>query len=90
MVVIDAAGIRDMASVDLALMVQVDHYLPDRAAYFRKLRPALRPGGRLALVNYNRYRELDLAAATASGYLVKATSPAGPDLFLAILTPFGS
>lgn len=75
------------ASVDLALLVQVDHYLPDRADYFRRLRPALRPGGRVALVNFDRYQALDLAAAQASGFAVIGSSEVGPDLFLVILKP---
>jgi predicted O-methyltransferase YrrM len=51
------------SSVDLALLCQVDHALADRARYFAALLPALKPGGRIALVNYQRYRAADLAAA---------------------------
>ena len=72
-------------SVDLALVVQVDHYLGDRADYFRKLRGALRPNGRIALVNFDRYRAPDLAAAQASGLAVSSSGDAGPGLFLVIL-----
>ena len=74
-------------SLDLALLVQVDHYLPGRAAYFSRLRAALRPSGRLALVNFDRYRALDIAAAEASNFTVTDSREVGPDLFLVILRP---
>jgi len=37
---------------DLVLMVGVYPYLRDRQAYFRKLRYAMNPGGRVAIVDY--------------------------------------
>jgi SAM-dependent methyltransferase len=49
--------------VDLAVLCQVDHYLRDRVAYFRKLAHGVRPGGRIALINYERFRQVALAAA---------------------------
>ena len=42
------------ASVDLALMVDVYHELSRPQAMLRKLREALRPGGRLALIEYRK------------------------------------
>ncbi len=36
---------------DLILLSEVDHLLPDRIAYLRTLRGALRPGGRIAISN---------------------------------------
>jgi ubiquinone/menaquinone biosynthesis C-methylase UbiE len=42
------------ASVDLAVMVDVYHELSQPQAMLRKLRDALRPGGRLALVEYRK------------------------------------
>jgi ubiquinone/menaquinone biosynthesis C-methylase UbiE len=42
------------ASVDLALMVDVYHELSRPQAMLQKLRSALKPGGRLALVEYRK------------------------------------
>lgn len=38
--------------VDLILMVDVYHYIKDRAAFGRKLREALAPGGRLVVIDF--------------------------------------
>jgi len=38
--------------VDLILMVDVFHHIDDRARYFRKLRAALKPGGRIAIIDF--------------------------------------
>ena len=54
-------------SIDLALLCQLDHALADRVTYFQSLVPSLKPGGRVAIVNYRRYRDLNLAAAQAAG-----------------------
>ena len=40
--------------VDLVLMVDVYHHIADRAAYFRKLRDSLKPGGRLAIIDFRQ------------------------------------
>jgi ubiquinone/menaquinone biosynthesis C-methylase UbiE len=37
---------------DLILMVDVFHHIDDRAAYFRKLQASLKPGGRIAIIDY--------------------------------------
>jgi SAM-dependent methyltransferase len=39
-------------AVDLALLVDVYHHLPARADYFASLLPSLRPGGRVAIVDF--------------------------------------
>lgn len=39
--------------VDLVLLVNVYHHIEDRARYFRALRAALRPGGRVAVVDFH-------------------------------------
>ena len=39
-------------SVDTILMVDTYHYIKDRAAYARKLRAALAPGGRVVVIDY--------------------------------------
>ncbi len=38
--------------VDLVLVVDTYHHIDDRIAYFEKLRASLRPGGRLAIVDF--------------------------------------
>ena len=40
------------ASVDLVFICNTYHHLPERVAYFARLRAALRPGGRIAMVEY--------------------------------------
>jgi len=37
---------------DLILMVDVFHHIDDRARYFRKLRSSLKPGGRIAVIDF--------------------------------------
>lgn len=38
--------------VDLVLLVDVYHHIEDRARYFRKLSASLRPGGRIAVIDF--------------------------------------
>ena len=38
--------------VDLILVVDTFHHIPGREAYFRKLRDLLKPGGRLAIIDW--------------------------------------
>ncbi len=74
-------------SLDLAVLCQVDHYLTDRAAFFLALLPSLKKGGRIALINYARYREADLAAAKAASLrVVDEWAPSLP-FFLLVLAP---
>ncbi len=40
-------------SVDLLFTCNTYHHLADRIAYFRRLRPALRPGARVAIIDYD-------------------------------------
>jgi SAM-dependent methyltransferase len=82
----DRPGLDDR-SVDVAVMCQVDHALADRAAYFARVARSLRPGGRIALVNYVRYRAPDEAAARAAGLKVVRTFSPSPPFFLLILAP---
>lgn len=42
------------AAVDVALLVNVWHHIPDRAAYARKLSASLKPGGRVAIIDFKR------------------------------------
>ena len=39
-------------SLDLVFSSNTYHHLKDRVAYFARLRPALAPGGRLALIDF--------------------------------------
>ncbi len=47
----DDAGLAP-ASVDLVFTVNTYHHLPERSAYFRRLAAALRPAGRVAIVDF--------------------------------------
>ncbi len=38
--------------VDLIILVDVYHHVDQRADYFRKLRPSLKPGGRVAIIDF--------------------------------------
>jgi predicted methyltransferase len=49
------------------LVAEVDHLLPDRVAYLRKLAVALTPDGFIAVSNRMVYRQPLLAAAAAAG-----------------------
>ncbi|MCC6610955.1 MAG: class I SAM-dependent methyltransferase [Burkholderiales bacterium] len=40
------------APVDLALLVDVYHHIPHRAAYFGRLAGSLKPGGRVAIIDF--------------------------------------
>jgi len=42
------------APVDLALLVNTYHHVPDRSAYFRRLADALKPDGRVAIIDFAR------------------------------------
>jgi SAM-dependent methyltransferase len=73
-----------VASLDIAFLCQVDHYLGARASYFRALRQALLPHGRLVLVNMARYREPDRKAALAAGFQSAKELSAPPGYFVMI------
>lgn len=74
-------------SIDLALLCQVDQFLPNRADYFRALVRALEPGGRIALVNFQRFQKDDRAAAAEAGLKVIAEHEPSPPFFLLLLAP---
>lgn len=40
--------------VDLILMVDVFHHIADREKYFRRLQASLKPGGRIAIIDFNQ------------------------------------
>lgn len=41
-------------AVDVVLVVDTYHHLPNRPAYFRELRKSLKPGGRVAIVDFRK------------------------------------
>jgi len=49
------------ASVDLVFVCDTWHHIPDHAAYLQRLRKALRPGGRIVIVDFQR-RETPVGA----------------------------
>jgi cyclopropane fatty-acyl-phospholipid synthase-like methyltransferase len=53
-VLASASGPNLPAPVDVALVVDTYHHLPNRAAYFRDLRKSLAPGGRIAIVDFRK------------------------------------
>jgi predicted methyltransferase len=74
-------------SYDLILLSQVDHLLADRAAYLRKLVPALKAGGRIAISNRRAHLAPLLAAVDRAG-LSQARSYDGlPAHFLVVVRP---
>ena len=42
------------AKADLVMMVDVYHHVADRSQYFRKLRNSLKPGGRVAIIDFKQ------------------------------------
>jgi len=40
------------AKADVVMMVDVYHHVADRSQYFRKIRNSLKPGGRVAIIDY--------------------------------------
>jgi SAM-dependent methyltransferase len=40
--------------VDVVLVVDTYHHLPNRPVYFRELRRSLKPGGRVAIVDFRK------------------------------------
>ena len=54
--IVAVAGAPDDARLpekaDLILMVDVFHHIEDRASYLRKLRASLKPGGRIAIIDF--------------------------------------
>jgi predicted methyltransferase len=77
----------EAAFYDLVLLSEVDHYLPDRVAYLRKLRAALAPAGRIAVTNRRAFRVPLLAAAAEAGYTVAGEVTDLPFHFLVLLRP---
>lgn len=87
--------------VDLALLVDVYHHIPARTDYFAALRPALRPGGRLAIVDFRvdapngPPRAARIAPDTVkqelarAGYALAAEHDFLPDQYFLVFAPAG-
>jgi SAM-dependent methyltransferase len=72
------------ASLDIALLCQVDHYLRDRAGYLAALVPLLRRDGRVVLINYQRYRAADEAAARQARLRIVDDWAPSPGFFMLV------
>jgi predicted methyltransferase len=68
--------------VDLILMVDVFHHIDERASYFRKLRTSLKPGGRVAIIDFrlDSAQGPPKAARIAPGRVVAELKDAGYSL----------
>jgi len=85
--------------VDLILLVDVYHHIDDRSAYFRKLRAFLRPGGRIAIIDFKLDSpegppraarvgpEAVVAEMAAAGYAVAAEHAFLPRQYFLIFRP---
>jgi ubiquinone/menaquinone biosynthesis C-methylase UbiE len=69
----------------LILLSQVDHLLPDRADYLRRLARALAPAGRIAVTNRRHFRAPLVEAARAAGLTVSREHDGLPAHFLIFL-----
>lgn len=74
-------------SYDRILLSQVDHLVPDRPGYLRRLGRALGPGGRIVVVNRLPHRAGLLRDAAAAGLAVDRDLTDLPGQTLVILTP---
>ena len=77
----------DVRSIDLVMLCQVDHYLSERVSYFKALAQALRPGGRIAIVNYLRHRDDVLAAVGHAGLHVVDEWRPSSAFFMIVVKP---
>ena len=85
--------------VDLILLVDVYHHIEDRAPYFRRLRASLRPGGRIAIVDFRLDSpqgpprasrvapEAVIAEMKAAGYAVAAEHSFLPYQYFLVFAP---
>jgi len=76
----DSLGVQDLdGSVDLAACIHVVHEIPDRAGFFAEIARALKPGGRVLVIEPKGHVkapdfEQELATARAQGLEVEATA----------------
>ena len=87
---------------DLILMVDVFHHIDERKGYFRKLRQSLRPGGRIAIIDFRLDSpegppkaariapERVIAELKGAGYQLAAQHRFLPNQYFLVFTPQGS
>jgi predicted methyltransferase len=87
---------------DLILMVDVFHHIDDRAAYFHKLAASLKPGGRIAIIDYRLDSpdgppksariapESVIGELKAAGYALATQYSFLPKQYFLIFTPGGN
>jgi predicted methyltransferase len=87
------------APVDLALFVDVYHHIEDRSRYFRSLAASLRPGGRVAVIDFRLDArrgppkaariapERVKAELGAAGYTLAAEHAFLPEQYFLVFTP---
>lgn len=85
--------------VDMILLVDVYHHIEDRTRYFSKLRASLRPGGRIAIIDFRldspqgppasaRIRpETVKAEMKAAGHMLAAEHPFLPYQYFLVFRP---
>jgi ubiquinone/menaquinone biosynthesis C-methylase UbiE len=86
---------------DLVLMVDVFHHIDEREQYFRKLRSSLKPGGRVAIIDFRLGSpegppkaarvapERVIAELTAAGYSLAAQHRFLPNQYFLVFQPEG-
>jgi predicted methyltransferase len=88
------------AGVDLVLIVDTFHHVDDRLGYLRRLRRALRPGGRIAIIDWHKRelpvgppldhklaREQVIEEMTAAGYRLVGEPGFLPYQYMLIFAP---
>ena len=100
--VLAAAGPNLPESVDLVLVVDTYHHIENRTAYFAKLKDALVPNGRVAIVDFKVDApegpppadrvpaEKTIAELDAAGYSLVATHTFLPRQYFLVFQPKGS
>ena len=85
--------------VDLVLMVDVFHHISNRDQYFRKLKDSLKPGGRIALIDFNESSAIGPPAAerlsaahvkaelTQAGYALASEHTFLPNQYFLVFKP---
>lgn len=87
------------AKIDLALLVDVYHHIDARGKYFAKLRSSLKPGGRVAIIDFNAASPLGpppserlapeavKAEMKAAGYALAAEHAFLPNQYFLVFEP---
>jgi predicted methyltransferase len=88
--------------VDLVLMVDVFHHVADRASYFRALQASLKPGGRVAIIDFRMDApngppkaariapERVVDELSGAGYKLAARHDFLPNQYFLVFTPGGN